>query len=63
MDRRQGQAYGAKRHGQPKCPDSNALPIETRIMMAHGWRTGHELCDCPIMIGAENINITTVVGK
>lgn len=64
MDIREGQAIGAKAHGEPRCPDPGDIEaIEVRIMMAHGWYTGHERCDCPVLIGTENINVTSVVGK
>jgi len=67
MDKREGQAIGAAAHGTPEaqCPDRVHLDedIEVRVMMAHGWRTGHDLCDCEVLMGGSNINATVKVDK
>lgn len=67
MDKREGQAIGAKAHGLPEsqCPDRVHVDedIEVRVMMAHGWRTGHDMCTCEVLMGGTNINATVALDK
>ncbi len=67
MDKRAGQAIGAAAHGLPEaqCPDRahQGEDIEVRVMMAHGWYTGHPVCDCEVLMGNTNINATLKVDK
>lgn len=67
MDKREGQAIGAKAHGLPEsqCPDRvhQDEDIEVRVMMAHGWYTGHDVCTCEVLMGGANINATMALDK
>lgn len=62
MDKREGQVIGAAAHGLPEaqCPDHahRDEDLEVQIMMAHGWRTGHDVCACQVLMGSVNINAT-----
>lgn len=64
MDKRQAQARGAKLHGQPEAvaDPGDGYDVEVRVMHAHGWRTGHRVCDCEVLMGGSNINASVLPG-
>lgn len=52
MDKTEAQRLGAEAHErQEPLQLPNDADDECRVMFVHGWRTGHETCDCRIYTG------------